>query len=462
MAKPPGVAAPAPVAREEDHSDDREQVDQRTVWALGAISGCVLASMFMAGQTAVGAARKRRICAERLTIIIFFYIIFPTKYVLPLQPLLAARVSRGDSRRAVGLITRIGVYRSALELLLLPVCGRLSDRYGRVPVLQGCCAAMAVSHGWVALSPSSLSLLASQVVQGAVGIGGVLESCVLSAVSDSNDGGAPALAARTAAVRTLMAVGMIVGPVVAGAAAKAGLQRPFAAAAATAALGGGCCALWLPETQGSARRAAAARRQASEGGTWSARHCLNPVSCAELFRRSARLRWLTVMCALSMAAEYTHDVRVLFYVDRLRWTAGQIGLYTSLAGVTAIVSSALTQPALGALGGAAVTMVGSAGCVFQNWVTAAASGSAAMYSSLLGLLFGGVTMRLSSTMALQNLAGRDDGLGAGEVAAMRSNLNSILRLVVPFLFSRMYRDSISSPFAAAGALAAAAAAMAAG
>ena len=60
-----------------------------------------------------------------------------------------------------------------------------------------------------------------------------------------------------------------------------------------------------------------------------------------------------------------------------------------------------------------------------------------MHAALSGLVLGGVTMRLSAAISAHTEAGIADGLGAAEVAALRGNFFSVLRLVVPLINNKV-------------------------
>jgi MFS family permease len=137
---------------------------------------------------------------------------------------------------------------------------------------------------------------------GALSVGGANDAVRDASLADvmRND----ELASSTAKARACMALGMIAGPLLGGVAAKRNVRLPFVVASVASLGGAVLCGTQLVETLAPERQRECAESQDSNGGTFAPEHCLNPVSSIELLRRSPKLRWLTVACALSMGSEY--------------------------------------------------------------------------------------------------------------------------------------------------------------
>lgn len=265
------------------------------------------------------------------------------------------------------------------------------------------------------------------------------------------------LASVTAKVRAMMACGMIIGPVAGGYAAKVSIRAPFALSAALCGAGAAIINTGLVETHRPEERSKAAAAQDCEGGVFAADKCLNPLSCVGLLNRSAKLRWLTVAACCSLAAEYAEfaGFLVIRCRDLLGWTSVESGQFTSAGGVLAVLSSSLTSTVIAAFGRTAATLGGTVVTVLRNLLVATATTDAAMYSSLAGILLGGVTLRLSSIFAEHNKTAVADGLGSGEAAAMLNNAFAITRLVIPQIHAMLYRKGREgAPWLLSAALAA--------
>eukprot|EP00038_Savillea_parva_P013830 m.212848 g.212848 ORF g.212848 m.212848 type:complete len:450 (+) comp26265_c0_seq1:53-1402(+) len=366
---------------------------------------------------------------------------------------LAETLTHGKTRHTLQLLARLAVARSAANLLLLPAIARLADRYGRKVVLVTTTVLTGLGHALTAAVPTAATLVLGQALQGALGIGGANDAIRDAALGDTlhkSD-----LSAAIARARAWMALGMVVGPLMGGTAAKRSPRLPFALAA-TMCFGGALLAMvGMPETLTPARQRATAMAQQKEGGTFALKVCLNPVSSIELFRHSARLRWLTVACALSMGSDFNAEVMPLLCRDRLGWDAVDMGKFTASGGVLAVTSSAMCGALVRGVGPRVVTLAGTSAQVLRCLRLATARNDTAMYSSLLGILFGGMTMRLSSLMALHSDAAVMDGLGGAEAAAMRGNSFALMRMAVPVVMTRLYGPGTEgAPFVLSAVMAA--------
>lgn len=85
-----------------------------------------------------------------------------------------------------------------------------------------------------------------------------------------------------------------------------------------------------------------------------------------------------------------------------------------------------------------LTLIGTAFHVLRNLIMSSAHTDGGMYASLVGILCGGVTMRLSSLLSKHSEIAIADGLGGAEATAMRGNAMALMRLVVPVVATRLY------------------------
>jgi MFS transporter, DHA1 family, tetracycline resistance protein len=181
-------------------------------------------------------ARPRDRIAEVLALLVFTDT-FGYAIVLPLMPLAAQR--RGASALAVGAL--FATY-SGCQLLFAPVLGRLSDRYGRRPVLLASLAGSAVGFALMLLG-GYLPLLVSRVVDGVTaGNIAIVNAVVLDRFPRSDWG------ARFTVLSTATGLGILVGIAVSAGLARFGLSA--AALVAMALCVASAAFLWrfLPET----------------------------------------------------------------------------------------------------------------------------------------------------------------------------------------------------------------------
>eukprot|EP00912_Choanoflagellata_sp_UC4_P000674 UC4_evm4s420 len=355
---------------------------------------------------------------------------------------------KSPSRKAehtLRVLNRIGILGSLAQISIVPLSGSFGDHFGRRFLLMVSCTLLALCHGIVAFLPappgsSTLPIVLSQACQTTLGIGGVIDACVQASISDFLSGAS--LAAATAKARTVQAVGLVIGPLLAGNLMRYGHRAPFAIASAIS-IGGCIIASTLP------CKSKKAVNKIHKHRTDFDYSVLNPFV---LFKKSSKLARLTCICAISMAAEYTQDIRILFMRDKLNYNPRQIGKFSSLAGTVAICSSFSTGYIIRCIGPWWCSILGTSAAILFN-ITTSYGTISALYLSLLFQYFGGITMRLSSLFAAHSEQGVRDGLGAGQVASLRLMIFALQNLVLrPLVFNRLYsKGKEGRPYLAAAA-----------
>lgn len=173
--------------------------------------------------------------------------------IIPVLPLYADRL--GASAFEVGVL--MGIF-SGLQFLLAPVFGRLSDRFGRRPLLL---ASMAGNIAGYLLMAAAHSLPMLMVARAVSGISGASISTAQAAIADSTP---PAERARgMGLIGAAFGIGFILGPLAGGLLSLVGPAAPFLFAAALAALNFALLWLRFPETLSREHRAAAASSRAA-------------------------------------------------------------------------------------------------------------------------------------------------------------------------------------------------------
>lgn len=158
--------------------------------------------------------------------------------VLPLLPFYAERL--GASPSQIGWLVASF---SAAQLVTAPLWGRLSDRWGRRPVLVVALAASGIAYIVFGLAESLWMLFASRIVQGA---GGGTTGVAQAYVSDSvrSEDRAKALGWLSAATNA----GVTLGPALASLTAHWGPRAPGFVAAGLCLVNAIAAWVWLPES----------------------------------------------------------------------------------------------------------------------------------------------------------------------------------------------------------------------
>lgn len=152
---------------------------------------------------------------------------------------------------------------SAMQFLLTPVWGRLSDRFGRRPLLLGSIAMTSLSFLAYAVAPSFAWLLASRLFAGAATANIAIAQAYVADVT------APEERARgMGMIGAAFGLGFVLGPAAGGFLSGVSTGLPGFAAAALAAANGVAALFLLPEpaTRGEAPRRAGLRALLEELG----------------------------------------------------------------------------------------------------------------------------------------------------------------------------------------------------
>jgi DHA1 family tetracycline resistance protein-like MFS transporter len=131
---------------------------------------------------------------------------------------------------------------SAMQFVFTPVWGRLSDRYGRRPLLLGSIAMTAVGFMGYALAPSFAWLLVSRLFAGAATANIAIAQAYIADVTPP-EGRARGMGIIGAA----FGLGFVLGPAMGGLLSSISLAAPGYAAAALAAVNGVAAFFVLPE-----------------------------------------------------------------------------------------------------------------------------------------------------------------------------------------------------------------------
>lgn len=194
--------------------------------------------------------------------------------IIPLLPFYAQTF--GASPLVIGLLFASF---SIAQLVAAPVLGHLSDRWGRRPVLIFSLIGTVVSFVMMALAGSLAMLFAARIVDGLSG-GNITTARAYIADVTTEENRAKAFGLLGAA----FGLGFIVGPALGGLFSHISYTAPIWAAAVITIVAVALAWVWLPETVHTAQ---------ATGSPWRA--------LADLSRRA--------------------DVRVLFTVDFVYWTA---------------------------------------------------------------------------------------------------------------------------------------------
>jgi len=190
---------------------------------------------------------KNRLLASIFLIV--FIDLLGFSIILPLLPYYAETF--GASPFMIGLLT---ASYAAAQFLGAPLMGRLSDRFGRRPVLILSIAGTFAGFVMLALANNLIILFASRFIDGLTGGNITVAQAYITDVTDRKS-----RAKGLGMIGAAFGLGFIFGPAVGGLLSQFGYAVPAMLAAALSFVNLGLVTLWLPESLTAERRAAIAQ-----------------------------------------------------------------------------------------------------------------------------------------------------------------------------------------------------------
>ncbi len=248
--------------------------------------------------------------------------------ILPLLPLYADRF--GASGTWIGILV---LSYSAAQLLTAPLWGRLSDRFGRRPILLVGLVGSSVSYLVFAFAGSVGALLLSRVMAGVAGANVPVAQAYIADITppERRAGGMGLIGAA-------FGLGFIFGPAIGGILAPLSPAAPGIAAAALCATNALLAFFLLPESLTREEREARARARGARA---------TPVGAEELraVARNTEFRDVLLLSFLFTAAfSALHPVFPLFAAERFGLDArGVGGLFAFLGTVSAVMQGGVVR-----------------------------------------------------------------------------------------------------------------------
>jgi MFS family permease len=318
--------------------------------------------------------------------------------VLPILPIYAKRyhISSFDAALLVAVF-------SAASFVCSPLWGRISDRFGRRPVLIVSLAGTAVGSLITGLAGGLGLLLVGRIIDGGSGASIAVAQAAAADLAPRGE-----RARLFGLLGAAFGLGFVAGPAIGGVAALGGPRLPFFIAAGIATVNTVVAAIRLPETRRPEPRAARPRID---------------------WRRVAPL--VAVAFTAMVAFSGFEATFALFGQHRLDLgIASAAAVFTVVGAVIVAVQVGLVHPLVRRIGEAWTLVAGLAANVAGLLVLAQARSWAVAAPALLTLTAG---QGLVQTTMSSALAGRTDPARRGEVLGVQQSASALARVAGPAL-----------------------------
>jgi len=343
--------------------------------------------------------------------------------VVPILPALMTAVT-GDVADGARWSGVIGSSFGLLQFLVSPLLGRLSDRYGRRPVLLASLACLGVDYLGHAVSTTAWLLLLFHGLAGACAGTNTVVNAYIADVTE------PERRARAyGLVGAAFGLGFVAGPIVGGLLGAVDVRLPFYAAAGLAFANVAYGLLVLPESRRGDRTTPLGLRLASPLGSVVGvlrRPLLGRLACARFFADVARM---------------THQVSWTFFVTyQFAWSTAWVGFALAAGALAgAVFQACLVGPGVRWLGDKRAAVLGGALGAVALGGTALASAPWEVYA----LQSVGVVASIGGAAAqswLSRAAGADE---QGTVHGAVTGLGAVAETVVPVAATAVFAWSLT-------------------
>lgn len=216
-----------------------------------------------------------------------------------------------------------------LQFVSSPILGRLSDRFGRRPILLISMFGGAIDYIFMAFAPTLPLLFVGRIISGISGASFTVASAYIADISDDSN-----RSKHFGVMGAGFGVGFILGPAIGGLLASRGTMYPFIAAALFNLLNFLFGLFVLPESLPQTLRRKFDYKT------------INPLRSLSILLKEPLIRGLVLAYVFITMAGQTHFSMWTLYTEyRFGWTPTQVGISLAVVGLlSAISQGALTGP----------------------------------------------------------------------------------------------------------------------
>ncbi len=246
--------------------------------------------------------------------------------LFPVAPFIVARYSND----AFWITALTGLY-AAAQFFAAPALGRISDRFGRRPVLLVCVFGSAIGYFIFGIGGALWVLLLSRLIDGITG--GNLSTCAayIADVSKPEE-----RAKNFGLIGVAFGLGFIIGPALGGLASQISLDAPAFLAGMISMISVAVMWFILPESLPKERRSSKPLGLSD----------FNPlVSIGQMLQKPGMWLLFAITLAFAFAFDALNAVSSKFFADRFNVDPATIGVYFVVSGIATLIAQArLVQP----------------------------------------------------------------------------------------------------------------------
>lgn len=339
--------------------------------------------------------------------------------IIPVMPRLISNMIHGSMSEAAKYGGWMLFAYAIMQFIFSPIIGRLSDQYGRRPILLMSLFGFGIDYLLLAFAPSIEWLFVGRLIAGITGASFTTATAYIADISTPEK-----RAQNFGIMGAAFGLGFIIGPALGGLFANMGVRAPFVAAAVLTLINWLYGYFILPESLSLENR----RKFEWKGA--------NPIGSLKNLQKYPAVSGLVISFTLIYIGSHAVQSSWSFYnIYKFHWKESQVGISLAVVGVmVSFVQGFLIRKAIPSLGQTRSVLIGlllySAGMILfafasQGWM---------MYAFTVVYCLGGI-----SGPALQGyISSHVPPNAQGELQGALTSLISITSIVGPLLMNNLF------------------------
>lgn len=308
---------------------------------------------------------------------------------------------------------------AAMQYLMAPLIGILSDRYGRRPLLLLSLIGLGVDYLLHAFAPTLAWLFLGRILAGICGASHTVASAYIADISTKEN-----RAKNFGVLGAAFGLGFVIGPAIGGIAGEYGARVPFFIAAGLSFLNALYGFFILPESLSKENRREVNLKRA------------NPISSLGFLNKySSVLILALVFFFINLSGKSVESTWSFYTKYRFDWTPMMIGISLAVVGIVVSVVQAVLVGYFNKLWGPKKTVyVGMTFWVFGLFLFGIATEGWMMYAFILPYCLGGFAGPTLQGIVSNQVPDKEQG----EVQGGLTSLVSLSYIIGPVLFTQIF------------------------